>query len=195
MLPLHRKKKLDDVELNSFPYRFARPVMISRTRRRLNPRKIHVGGFLIVSFVLWLIFRSGDFQGRYKSPYALASQHTNDTRPIVDIRIQECTRWSWFESKSKCMALLKEGWEISGGDLLLDTGKNRLHLFVKRHPQGKRDPVITKLRVSQKRPGMKWEGRQGGLWRPSISFTGKTYESFGEADSLHQEDPFYLVGT
>jgi hypothetical protein len=164
MLPLHRKEKLDDVKQSSFPYRFLRPAMLSKPRRRLTPRQVNTGGFLILLFLLWLIFRNGDRDGRYTSPYAIASHHTNGTSPIVDITIQECTRWRWFEGRSKCSALLKDGWEISGGDLLLDMGKNRVHLFVKHQVQDERRPVLTKVRIAPIRPGTSWEGRPGGIW-------------------------------
>lgn len=164
MLPLHRKEKLDDVKQSSFPYRFVRPAMFSKPRRRLTPRQIYIGGFLILSFLLWLIFRGGDRGNRYKSPYAVASQRANETSPIVDITIQDCTRWRWFEKRSKCTTLLKEGWEISGGDLLLDTGKNRVHLFVKHQTPGEQNPVITQVSISRNRPGTAWEGRPGGIW-------------------------------
>ena len=165
MLPLYGKQKLDDVKLNTFPYRFVRPAMLSKQRRRLTLRQIHIGGFLIVSFLIWLIFlHGGDRVGRYRSPYAIASQHANETSPIVDMTILECTRWRWFQKQSKCMALLKEGWEISGGDLLLDTGKNRVHLFVKHQVQGEQSPVITQLSISRNRPSIAWESRPGGIW-------------------------------
>jgi hypothetical protein len=140
--------------------------MFYKPRRRLSPRQVYVGGFLILSFLFWLIFRKGDRANLYKSPYAIASKPINDTLPIVDVTIQECTRWRWFEKRSKCMALLKGGWEISGGDLLLDTGSNRAHLFVKRQLQGERFPVITDLRISRNPPAAAntWESRPGGIW-------------------------------
>src|SRR5438046_2416255 len=140
MHPLHRKEKLHDVKYNSFPYRFVKPAMLSRARRRFSSRQIHISGILILSFLLWLIFRGGDRVSRYKSPYAIASKHTDDSVPIVDVTIQECTRWRWFEKRSKCTALLNDGWEISGGDLLLDMGRNRVHLFIKRQTLGGRKP-------------------------------------------------------
>ena len=164
MLALHRKEKLDDVKQNSFRYRFVKPVMFSRTCRRVSPRQIHISGFLIFVFLLWLIFRGGDRPTRYKSPYATASKRTDDTLPIVDVTIQECTRWRLFEKWSKCTALLNDGWEVSGGDLLLDMGSNRVHLFIKRHTQSERKLPITRLRVSKYRPSEAWERRPGGIW-------------------------------
>src|SRR5437762_1280251 len=114
MLPLHRKEKPGDAKYSSFPYRFVKPAMLSRTRRRFSSRQIRISGFLILSFLLWSIFHGGDRASRYKSPYAIASKHTDDTVPVVDVTIQECTRWRWFEKWSKCTALLNDGWEISG---------------------------------------------------------------------------------
>jgi hypothetical protein len=137
-------------------------------RRRVSLRQIYVAGLLLLSLLLWLIFRGGDERGRhYRSPYALASQHLDDTLPIVDVTIRECTRWRWFESRSECMNLLKNGWEISGGDLLLDTGKHRLHLFIKRDvQQAGSSGVITDIRISRERPDEDeaWEAREGGIW-------------------------------
>jgi hypothetical protein len=165
MLPLHRKQKLDDVSQQSFPYRFVRPAMLARHRKRLTPRQqVAVG--LGILFLLWLIFHGGERTYRYKSPYALASQRTEEMLPLQDVTILECTRWRWFASWSKCTAHLKEGWEISGGDLLLDRGQYRTHLFVKRQVEGSREPVITDIRVSSTAPAdfEGWEGRPGGIW-------------------------------
>jgi len=168
MLPLHRKEKLDDTRQHSFPYKFVKPAMFSKPRKRLSPRQIHVGGFLVVSFLIWFIFlRGGDGRNRYKSPYALASHRLSDNLPIVDVTIQECTRWRWFEGRSKCTRLLHDGWEISGGDLLLDTGKNRVHLFIKREIESPPMDAIVDLRISRERPGVtaeSWESRPGGIW-------------------------------
>lgn len=90
----------------------------------------------------------------------------NDVVPLVDVTIQECTRWRWFEGRSKCTELLRQGWNVSGGDLLLDMGKHRTHLFVKRGMPGKTNPVITDIRVSKEHPGEQgtWESRPGGIW-------------------------------
>ena len=170
MLPFHRKEKLDDVKPHSFPYRFPRPAMFSNHRRRFSPRKIHIVGFIILFLIVWLLLRRGERPHRYKSPYAVGSRYigTEDVRPIVDITIQECTRWRWFEKQSKCTALLRNGWEISGGDLLLDEGKHRVHLFVKRisRQDEQRTPVVTDIQISWERPavGSSWESRPGGIW-------------------------------
>lgn len=168
MLPLHRKEKLDDAKRQSFPYKFVRPAMFSKPRRRLAPRQTQVAGFLIFSFLLWFVFFRGGKEGnRYRSPYALASQRLSDNFPIVDVTIQECTRWRWFEGRSKCTELLRNGWEISGGDLLLDTGKNRVHLFIKREIESPPMDAIADLRISRQRPGTAnegWEGRPAGIW-------------------------------
>src|SRR5215471_10659995 len=102
MLPLYRKEKLDDIKQNSFPYRFVKPAMFSKTRRRVTPRQIHIGGLLILTFLFWLVRRGGGRVSRYKSPYAIASNHTDEILPLVDVTIQECTRWRWFEKRSKC---------------------------------------------------------------------------------------------
>ena len=164
MLPVHRKEKLDDFKQSSFPYRFVKPAMFSKTRRRFTPRQIHISGFLILAFLLWLVSRGGSRAIRNKSPYAIASKHIDDTLPIVDVTIEECTRWRWFEKRSKCTALLNDGWEISGGDLLLNMGSNRVHLFIKRHTLGEQKPPITQLRVSKTSLGKAWERRPGGIW-------------------------------
>jgi hypothetical protein len=164
MLPLHRKHKLDDVSQQSFPYRFVRPAMLARQRKRLTPRQqVAVG--LSILFLLWLIFHGGERTYRHKSLYALASQRTEETLPLQDVTILECTRWPWLASWSQCTAHLKEGWEISGGDLLLDKGQYRTHLFVKRQVEDSQ-PVITDLRVSSIEPAdfEGWEGRPGGIW-------------------------------
>ena len=165
MLPLYRKQKLDDVSQQSFPYRFVRPAMLARQRKRLTPRQQLAVGLSIV-FLLWLIFHGGERTYRHKSPYALASKRTEETLPLQDVTILECTRWRWFASRSKCTALLNDGWEISGGDLLLDKGQYKMHLFVKRHVEDSRQPVITDLRVSATKPAdfEGWEGRPGGIW-------------------------------
>jgi hypothetical protein len=169
MLPLHRKEKLDDAKQNSFPYRFAKPAMFNaRQRARFAPRQIHIAGFILASFLLWLIFHGGDKATRYKSPYAVNSRYMgpDDVVPILDVTIQECTRWRWFETRSKCAKLLREGWTVSGGDLLLDTGKHRTHLFIKRAVPGKTNPVITDIQVSKEHPSKQgsWEARPGGIW-------------------------------
>jgi hypothetical protein len=162
MLPLHRKEKLDDATQHSFPYKFVKPAMFSKPRKRFSPRQIHVGGFLILSFLVWFIFfRTGDGRNRYKSPYALASQGLSENLPIVDVTIQECTRWRWFESRSKCTQLLRDRWEVSGGDLLLDTGKNRVHLFIKREIESPPMDAIVDLRISRERPGVADDGWEG----------------------------------
>jgi len=169
MLPLHRKEKLDDVRQNSFPYRFAKPAMFARKRTSFAPRQIQIVSFMLASFLLWLVLRSvKDTGARYKSPYAVNSRYMgdNDVVPLVDVTIQECTRWRWFEGRSKCTELLRQGWNVSGGDLLLDMGKHRTHLFVKRGVPGKTNPVITDMRVSKEHPREQgtWESRPGGIW-------------------------------
>ena len=142
--------------------------MFSNPRRRFSQRQIHFGGFLLVTLLIWLIFfRSGDGRDRYKTPYALASQRLSETMPIVDVTIQECTRWRLFQGRSKCMDLLHNGWEISGGDLLLDTGRNRLHLFIKREIASPPMDAIVDIRISRQRPANAdggWESRPGGIW-------------------------------
>src|ERR1700737_48675 len=138
MLPLHRKEKMDDVKQNSFPYRFAKPAMFTRARSRLTPRQVQVGGFLVLLLFLWLILRGGERVSRHKSPYAASSHYIgpNDNLPIVDFTIQECTKWRWFQSRSKCTSLVKDGWEVSGGALLLAPEKKRDHLSLNPKPLG-----------------------------------------------------------
>lgn len=141
--------------------------MFSKPRKRFSPRRIHVIGVLVLCLFLWVISRRGsDRENRHRSPYAVASQHMNDTLPVVDVTIQECTRWRWFEKRSKCTGLLESGWEISGGDLLLNTGKTRLHLFIRRRLSDGLTPVITELRISRERPDgdEAWQSRPGGIW-------------------------------
>jgi hypothetical protein len=187
MLPFHRKEKLDKVKQYPFPYRFVKPAMFVRTRRRFTFRQIHISGFFIIAFLLWLMFRGGDRASRNKSPYAIASKHTDDTLPIVDVTIQECTRWRWFEKRSKCTALLNDGWEISGGDLLLNMGSNRVHLFIKRHTLGERKPPVTQLRVSKNRLNKAWESRPGGIWiQRSVVIDIK--EAITSIDFIHGKD-------
>jgi len=166
MLPLHRKEKLDDVGQQPFPYRFVKPAMIAKQRQRLTPRPVLIGLGLSILFLLWLIFHDGEPTCRYKSPYALRSKHSEETLPLEDVTIQECTRWPWFVGRSKCTALLNRGWEISGGDLLLDKGNYRTHLFVKRQLAGSPQPAITEIRVSSTEPAKfeGWEKRPGGIW-------------------------------
>jgi hypothetical protein len=140
--------------------------MFFKPRKRFSPRRVHVIGFLVLCLFLWMIsHRGGDRENRLRSPYAAASQRMGDALPIVDVTIQECTRWRWFEKRSKCTALLESGWEISGGDLL-DTGKSRLHLFIKRQLPDGPTAVITDLRISRERPNgdEAWQGRPGGIW-------------------------------
>jgi hypothetical protein len=191
MLPLHRKEKLDDAKQLSFPYKFVRPAMFSKPRRRFSPRQVHVGGFLILSILIWLIFfRGGDGRNRYKSPYALASQRLSENFPIVDVTIQECTRWRWFEGRSKCTRLVRDGWEISGGDLLLDTGKNRVHLFIKREIESPPMEALVDVRISRERPGTTnegWESRPGGIWikRARVTNVGQAVTAI---DFIHGKD-------
>jgi len=140
--------------------------MLTTQRRRPTPRHVLIGIGLSILFLLWLIFHGGERTYRYKSPYALRSKHTDETLPLEDVTIQECTRWLWFVGRSKCTALLNQGWEISGGDLLLDKGKYRTHLFVKRQVAGSPHPAITEIRVSSTGPATfeGWEKRPGGIW-------------------------------
>lgn len=168
MLPIYRKQKLDDADRTAFPYRFPKPAMLSRTRGRLAPRQIYVSGFIILSFMIWLLFRSGERESRYKSPYASTSHYLgdNDTLPLVDITIEECTRWRWFEKRSKCFKMLQDGWEVAGGDLLLDTGKYRTHLFIRREALNGPTPSIVDIQIGRKHPHEpgNWEARPGGIW-------------------------------
>jgi len=169
MLHLHKKEKVEDANPNAFPYRFPKPAMfLSRTRSRLSRRQIQVGVFILVSLLLWLIFRSGERINRYRSPYAASSYYISDddVSPVIDITIEECTRWKWFEKRSKCFKMLEEGWEVAAGDLLLDTGKYRTHLFIKRGPLSGPSPSIVDIQIGDKHPqepGM-WEARPGGIW-------------------------------
>ena len=191
MVPLHRKEKLDDAKQHSFPYKFVRPAMFSKPRRRFSPRAIHVGGFLIFSFLLWFIFlRGGDERNRYKSPYALSSQRLSHNLPIVDVTIEECTRLRWFEGRSKCTQLLRDGWEISRGDLLLDTGKNRVHLFIKREIESPPMDAIVDLRIARERPGNTWEGwerRPRGIWIKRARVTN-VKQAVTAIDFIHGKD-------
>jgi hypothetical protein len=191
MLPLHRKEKLDDVRKNSFPYRFAKPAMFARQRGRFTPRQINIGAFILVCFVLWLIFHGGERKSRHKSPYAVNSHYLGDedVLPIVDITIQECTRWRWFEKRSGCTQLLKSGWEVSGGDLLLDKGSNRVHLFVKREAVGGENPAITELQISNGHPKQHgtWEARPGGIWIIRRTVTD-VQEAVTAIDYIHGKD-------
>jgi len=188
MLPLHRKEKLDDVKQNSFPYRFAKPAMFARQRASFAPRQIQIGGFILATILLWLIFHGRDNGGRYKSPYGVNSRYmgNQDVVPLVDVTIQECTRWRWFESRSKCTELLRQGWNVSGGDLLLDNGKHRTHLFVKRSVPGKTNPVITDIRVSKEHPSEQgaWEARPGGIWI-SRRLVSDVHEAVTAIDFVH----------
>ena len=191
MLPLHRKEKLDDVRQNSFPYRFAKPAMFTNKRARFSPRQINIGGFILIFFLLWLIFHGGEKGSRHKSPYAVNSHYLGDgdVLPIVDITIEECTRWRWFESRSKCTRLLKEGWEVSGGDLFLGNGNNWAHLFVKREALGSGNPAITELQISKEHPKQHgtWEARPGGIWmiRRTVS---SVQEAVTAIDFIHGKD-------
>jgi hypothetical protein len=177
MLPLHRKQKVDDVDTKAFPYRFAKPAMFARSRAvRLTPRQIRVGGGILVCLILWLLLRGGERYNRYKSPYAATSGYLGDkdVRPIVDITVRECTRWRWFEWRSSCTDLLREGWEVAGGDLLLDTGKYRTHLFIQRGNILAPEPFIVDIQVGSIRPSTAgtWEYRPQGLWitrRPTFN--------------------------
>jgi hypothetical protein len=139
-----------------------------RSRSRFAPRQIHVGGFVLVTFLLWLLLRGGERVSRHKSPYAASSRYigSDDVLPIVDVTIQECTRWRWFEKRSRCTALLDQGWQVSGGDLLLDKGKHRVHLFVKRQSFAELRMAVTDIRVAQRPPSEdeSWEARPGGIW-------------------------------
>ena len=190
MLPIHRKEKRD-IKKNSFAYKFVRPAMFAKPRRRLSPRQMQVGGFILVSFLLWfIVFRGGDSGNRYKSSYALASQRLSDNLPIVDITIQECTRWRLFEQRSKCRELLRHGWEISGGDLLLDTGKNRVHLFIKREIESPPMDALVDLRISRTRPGTPndgWETRPGGIWIKRARVTNVNH-AVTAVDFIHGKD-------
>jgi hypothetical protein len=190
MLPLNRKEKLDDVKRYPFPYRFAKPAMFSKPRKRLSPRQIYVAAFLFLCLFFWIISRRGSGRNNhFRSPYAVASRHMDDTLPIVDITIQECTRWRWFEKRSKCTALLESGWEISGGDLLLDTGKTRLHLFIKRQRLDGPTPVLTELRISRERPNddEAWQSRPGGIWMKRRAVRN-IKDAITAVDFIHGED-------
>jgi hypothetical protein len=169
MLPFHRKEKVEDVNPDAFPYRFPKPaMMLSRTRTRLAPRQIQIGGFILLSFLLWLIFRSGERINRHKSPYAATSYYLGDEAilPVVDLTVEECTRWRWFEKRSKCFRMIEEGWEVAGGDLLLDTGKYRTHLFIKREALSGPSPSIVDIQIGDEHPRSPgtWESRPGGIW-------------------------------
>ena len=167
MLPLYRKEKLDDIKHRSFPYRYVKPAMLGIPRRRRTLRLIHIFGLSTLLLLLWMMLSGNDKRNRYKSPYARISPHYNDSWPIKDVTIQECTRWAWFQSRSRCTKLLENGWEISGGDLLLDTGKNRVHLFIKREKNfHESTSVIEDLQISREKPSKHdfWQGRPGGIW-------------------------------
>jgi len=49
----------------------------------------------------------------------------------------------------------------------LDTGKNRVHLFIKREIESPPMDAMVDLRISRERPGTTsegWESRPGGIW-------------------------------
>jgi hypothetical protein len=168
MLPFHKKEKLDDVDRNAFPYRFVKPAMLSRKRGRFTHRQIHIGGFIVLSFFLWFLFHGRERGNRYKSPYAATAHYIGDedVLPIIDLTIEECTRWRWFEKRSKCFKMLQDGWVVSGGDLLLDTGKYRTHLFIKREALSGPNPSIVDIQIGDSHPREpgSWEARPGGIW-------------------------------
>jgi hypothetical protein len=62
--------------------------------------------------------------------------------------------------------MIRDGWEVSGGDLFLDTGKHRVHLFVKRQPLREQTLAITDIQISPSSPSsdVNWEERWGGIW-------------------------------
>jgi len=188
MLPLHKKQKLEDVDRNSFPYKFVKPTMFVNRRARFSQHQIRGGGLLTLLFFLWLIFRGGNRVARYKSPYAVNSHYlgNQDFLPIVDITIEECTRWTWFQSRSICTKMLEEGWEISGGDVLLDLGKNRVHLFVNRQPMKADTIAITDIQIAPTAPKQQgnWEPRPGGIWI-SRRTTSRIKDAITAVDFVH----------
>jgi hypothetical protein len=139
-----------------------------RQRSRFSRRQVQVGGCILLLLFLWLVTRGEERISRHKSPYAQGSHYigNNDVLPIVDITVQECTRWQWFQKRSICAAMIQDGWQVSGGDLLLDTGKHRAHLFIKRQPLSEYTLAITDIRISPSSPSedVNWEERWGGIW-------------------------------
>jgi hypothetical protein len=84
---------------------------------------------------------------------------------------------------------LKSGWEVSGGDLLLDKGSNRVHLFVKREAVGGGNPAITELQISNDHPKQHgtWESRPGGIWMIRRTVTD-VQEAVTAIDFIHGKD-------
>jgi len=179
MLPMHRKEKVEDDDRNSnnsnshyttfLPAKIYYHSLSSRLQSRLTRRQIHIIGILIASLFIWLLFfRSNGRINHHRSPYAATSHYLGPkgTRPIVDVTIEQCTRWTLFQKRSKCTNLIENGWQVSGGDLLLDKASKRVHLFVKREELGRKTKVITDLRVAREKPIEEgdWEYRTAGIW-------------------------------